>query len=229
MSSSMNDAVLIIPVYNEGTVIRKVVEEAKKVFPLVVCIDDGSTDNSIEQIERTGAILLKHPINMGQGAALQTGIEFARTLPGVNYFVTFDADGQHCIKDAASMVKKIKEEKVDIIFGSRFIGKTENMSRVKGVVLKLATWFSNITSGLRLTDTHNGLRVFNKHVACTMNITVPDMAHASEILEITSKNKYKYTEFPVTIRYTDYSKSKGQSLVNAINIGFDILLRKILR
>ena len=147
MSSSMNDAVLIIPVYNEGTVIRKVVEEAKKVFPLVVCIDDGSTDNSIEQIERTGAILLKHPINMGQGAALQTGIEFARTLPGVNYFVTFDADGQHCIKDAASMVKKIKEEKVDIIFGSRFIGKTENMSRVKGVVLKLATWFSNITSG----------------------------------------------------------------------------------
>lgn len=220
------NSAIIIPVYNEEPVIGTVLEYVLKQFKYVVCVNDGSKDNSSVEIEKTGAYLVEHPINMGQGAALQTGIEFARQLP-VSYFVTFDADGQHRIQDVQAMIKEIKTGEYDIILGSRFLGDSIGMKTSKRVVLKMAIQFSNITSGLKLTDTHNGLRVFNRKVADEMQITLPDMAHASEILEIISEKKYKYKEIPVTIEYTDYSRAKGQSIINAVNIGFDTLLRKI--
>lgn len=226
--SRMNDnTVFIIPVYNEARVIRSVLEGILEEHKNVVCVNDGSSDNSREEIEKTKAMIVNHPINMGQGAALQTGIEFARQLPWIKYFVTFDADGQHRLKDVKNMLIAINTKKVDIIFGSRFLGSANNMPFSKRLVLKLAIKFSNLTSGLSLTDTHNGLRVFNRRVAEEMQITMPDMTHASEILEIVAKNKYKYLEVPVTIDYTEYSKSKGQSLINAINIAFDTILRKV--
>lgn len=225
---TLNDkTAIIIPVYNEQTVIKTVVESVLKQFKYVICVNDGSSDNSATEIEKTKAYLVNHPINMGQGAALQTGIEFARQLP-VDYFVTFDADGQHKLEDVQSMLNTISSGKYDIILGSRFLGKTIGMTRSKKFILKLAVKFSNKTSGIKLTDTHNGLRTFNRKVAEEMQITLPDMSHASEILEIVVKKKYRYKEIPVTIEYTDYSRSKGQSIINAVNIGFDTILRKIV-
>lgn len=218
---------IVIPVYNEARVIRGVINRVLKQFATVVCVNDGSKDNSSYEIAKTKAYLLEHPINMGQGAALQTGIEFARQLPNIKYFVTFDADGQHQLSDVMAMLDEIKGDKYDIILGSRFLGSAIGMKASKHAVLKLAIWFSNTTSGLRLTDTHNGLRVFNRKVAEELQITMPDMAHASEILEIIAEKKYRYKEVPVTIEYTDYSQAKGQSVINAVNIGFDMLLRKI--
>lgn len=223
----MQNIAFIIPVYNEETVIADVVKHVLAVSPHVICVDDGSRDRSAEKILATNAMYLKHPINMGQGAALQTGIEFARSLKGVDYFVTFDADGQHRLEDVEAMLQAIKKVKVDMVLGSRFLGEAIDIPKLKKVVLKAAIMFSNTTSGVKLTDTHNGLRLFNRHVAETMQITLPDMAHASEILEIIKKNKYTYTEIPVTIEYTDYSKGKGQSVINAVNIAFDTILRKV--
>lgn len=229
MTKGLNqNTAIIIPVYNEGQVIAGVVKSVLKKFKYVVCVNDGSKDDSSAEISTTGAYLVEHPINMGQGAALQTGIEFARQLP-VDYFVTFDADGQHRLIDALSMIEELKRGEKDIILGSRFLGTTVGMQKSKEIILKLAINFSNYTSGIKLTDTHNGLRAFNRHVAETMQITMPDMAHASEILEIISKQNYRYKEVPVTIEYSDYSRAKGQTLINAINIGFDTLLRKITK
>lgn len=219
------EAAIIIPVYNEGKVINRILNSVLKSFKYVVCVNDGSIDNSAEEILKTSAYLVNHPINMGQGAALQTGIEFARQLP-VNYFVTFDADGQHRIEDVKNMLIEIRKGKQDIILGSRFLGSTVGIKKSKERMLKLATKFSNFISGMKLTDTHNGLRVFNRKVAEEIQITLPDMAHASEILDIIVKNGYRYKEVPVTIEYTDYSKVRGQSSINAINIVFDILLKK---
>jgi len=219
-------AALIIPVYNEGSVIRDVVKHAKKSFTNIVCVNDGSQDNTREEILRSGAYLVDHPINMGQGAALQTGIEFALTLD-VEYFVTFDADGQHRIEDVKTMLERISKGDVDIVLGSRFLGSAVGIKTSKKVLLKVATRFSNVLSGVKLTDTHNGLRVFNRHVAETMQITMPDMAHASEILDIIARQKYRYVEVPVVIEYTEYSRAKGQAMINAVNIGFDAVLRKI--
>ena len=224
----MNEEVaVIIPVYNEGKVIKSVIDKVLKEYKYVVCINDGSSDNSREEILKTKAYFVDHPINMGQGAALQTGVEFARSLP-VEYFVTYDADGQHRLEDVREMIRTIKRDKTDFVLGSRFLGKEAvNMPKMKRIILKMAIRFSNITSGVKLTDTHNGLRVFNRKVANSIQITLPDMAHASEILEIIYRNKYTYTEVPVVIEYTDYSRSKGQSIINAVNIAFDTLLRKV--
>lgn len=228
MKVKNNRVAVIIPVYNESEVINSVISSVLKDFKYVVCVNDGSKDDSSKEISKTKAYLVEHPINMGQGAALQTGVEFARQLP-VDYFVTFDADGQHRLEDVRSMLKVIETGKHDIILGSRFLGSTIGMKWSKRLILKLAIKFSNSTSGIKLTDTHNGLRVFNRRVAETMQITMPDMAHASEILEIMSKQKYRYTEVPVTIEYTDYSRAKGQTLINAVNIGFDTLLRRLTK
>lgn len=220
---------LIVPAYNEAGAISGVLTSLKNKFKYIVCVNDGSTDQTKDEIEKAGVYLVDHSINMGQGAALQTGIEFARNLP-VDYFVTFDADGQHKVEDVISMLTEIKKGDYDIILGSRFLGKTIGMSKSKEIALKLAVIFSNLTSGLKLTDTHNGLRVFNRVMAEGIQITLADMAHASEFLDIIKKGRYRYKEMPVTIEYSDYSKSKGfNPLINAINISFDALLRKVMK
>ena len=224
-----NRIAVIIPVYNESKVIHEVIEGVLKTYKNVICVDDGSVDNSVEEILNTDATLVKHPINLGQGAALQTGIEYALLDPEVEYFVTYDADGQHSLSDVKEMIKIIKKENYDIILGSRFLGKAENISWFKKNILKTAVLFSNKTSGIKLTDAHNGLRVFNRKVASTLKLTMPDFSHASEIIDRISQNKYTYKEVPVTIIYTDYSRSKGQSIMNAVNIGFDMLLKKLIK
>ncbi len=224
------DTALVIPVYNEATVIKGVIENALLTFDKIICVDDGSSDNSDAEISKTGAKLVQHAINLGQGASLQTGIDFAKQDPTTKYFVTFDADGQHRIEDVKEMVKYLRENpEVDIVLGSRFLGKTENMTKAKEILLKSAIAFSNKTSGVKLTDAHNGLRVFNRKVAQELRISMNDMAHASEIIHQIHEKKFSYTEYPVTIIYTDYSKAKGQSLMNSINIVFDLLIRKIAK
>ncbi len=216
---------VIIPVYNEAKVIRGVTDNVLKHFKHVICVNDGSRDTSAQEVNKTKAYLVNHPINMGQGAALQTGLEYAKTFKDVEYFVTFDADGQHRIDDVQNMLKIIKKEKVNMVLGSRFLGKTENIKPLKKAILRLATKFSNATSGVKLTDTHNGLRVFDRHAAEQLQITMPDMAHASEILSQIKKHQLTYVEAPVTIAYTEYSMAKGQSIFNAVNIVFDLMLK----
>ena len=225
----MRDVAFVVPVYNEASVIGGVIAEIQQITPHVVCVNDGSSDRSAAEIVEAGAYLVDHPINMGQGAALQTGIEFARVLPGVRRFVTFDADGQHLVSDALQMLELLETEDIDIVLGSRFLGSSVGASMSKRMLLKAAVRFSNLTSGVPLTDAHNGLRAFNRHVADTLEITAPDMTHASEIIELIARNGYRYREFPVTIDYTDYSVGKGQPAVNAINIAIDTLLRRVSR
>lgn len=209
--------------------IRKVVEEVFGQYPLVICINDGSTDNSSEEISKTPAILLEHAINLGQGAALQTGIDYALELQDVLYFVTFDADGQHSIKDIKTLITTLKESQVDVVLGSRFLGNTINMPPMKKVLLKAAILFTNFFSGVKLTDTHNGLRAFTRKFAKQLNITMPRMSHASEIIDKIGRGKWRYKEVPVTISYSEYSRAKGQSILNSVNITFDMLLSRILK
>ena len=225
-----SDVAVVIPVHNEEQVVEQVVRAVRAEYENVVCVNDGSTDGSAAAVARTGAFLINHPINMGQGAALQTGIEFVRTLLGIRYVVTFDADGQHRLVDVARMLAEIEASGVDVVLGSRFLDEQPSaMPTAKRWVLKLAIAFSNLVSGLRLTDTHNGLRVFTRRVADALQITMPDMAHASEIVDIIATHHYSYREVPVQIAYTEYSLAKGQSITNAVNIAFDTLLRKVSR
>lgn len=224
----MNDVCFIIPVYNEAAVIAKVIEQLTTDFNWVICINDGSTDNSAGEIRKTRALLINHPTNLGQGAALQTGIDFALQNPAIKYFVTFDADGQHQLDDARSMLDYLKHNPVDIVLGSRFKGHAVKLGKVRRLILKLAVYYSNQTTGMKLTDAHNGLRVFNRRVAESLHISQPGMAHASEIIAKISRHGYRYAELPNTITYSAYTKRKGQPLINAINILYDLISQKVL-
>lgn len=225
-----SDVAVVIPVFNEEPVVASVVTGVRRRYQHVVCVNDASTDGSAAAIAGTGAYLLNHPVNMGQGAALQTGIEFTRLIPGLRWVVTFDADGQHQLDDVAHLLQVAEETGVDVVMGSRFLGaEPVAMPTVKRAVLRAAITFSNAMTGLRLTDTHNGLRVLSRRLANELQITMPDMAHASEIIEIVATKGYTYQEAPVTIAYSDYSRSKGQPVINAVNIAFDTLLRKASR
>jgi glycosyltransferase involved in cell wall biosynthesis len=219
------DVWLIIPVYNEAAVIGSVVRDALGTFPNVVCVDDGSKDGSAEQIRAAGAHLVRHPINLGQGGALQTGVEYARAQPGAEYFVTFDADGQHQVADVVRMIARLRTEPIDIVVGTRFHGDTSHIPLTKRLVLRTVVAMSPRLRRLKLTDAHNGLRAFNRTVAERMDIRLSGMGHASEIVEMIDTFKWRVAEEPVTIVYTEYSMAKGQSLINGVNILFDTALK----
>lgn len=206
--------------------IRKVVEEVLEHYPVVICVNDGSTDNSASEIIKTGALLIEHPMNIGQGAALQTGLEMALRIPGIQYFATFDADGQHDINDVKHMLETLKHQNLDIVLGSRFLGKAQDINPTKKLLLRLAIKFTNIFSDVKLTDTHNGLRVFNRNFAQQLDITMTGMAHASEIIDKVGRDNWHYQEVPVTVHYTDYSRNKGQSALNSVNILIELLLNR---
>ena len=225
-----SDTWLVIPCFNEGQVIFDVIANARQTFPNIVAVNDGSRDNSAEAIHAAGAHLVNHPVNLGQGAAIQTGVEYARAQPGAQYFVTFDADGQHQVKDVVAMVNRLRTEPVDIIVGTRFAGQDNSqVPWIKRVVLKTVVMLSPRTKRLGLSDAHNGLRTFNRKVAEEMDIRMNGMSHASEIVAMIDNHGWRVAEQPVDILYTEYSMSKGQSLINGVNILADGLMARRLK
>lgn len=220
----VDDAWLVIPLYNEGPVIGQVVAQARHIFPNVVCVDDGSTDDSANQAARAGAYVVEHPINLGQGAALQTGIDYVLRYTDAGYIVTFDADGQHLPEDAAAMVAKAKEEDLAIVYGSRFLEGKADTGAAKRLVLRTAALVTRWKTGLRITDAHNGLRLLRRDAANSLHLRHDRMAHASEIVSQMAKTEHAWAEMPVQIRYTEYSRAKGQSLLNSVNILVELVL-----
>lgn len=216
---------VVVPLYNEASVIGKVVEDLLVHFQNVVCVDDGSSDDSAAVAAQAGAHLVQHPVNLGQGAALQTGIEFALGHADCDYIVTFDADGQHRIDDALGMLEKARSEDLAIVFGSRFLDDRTNPGWVKRVVLKTAVWVTNMTTSLKLTDAHNGLRVIRRDAAQQIDLKQDRMAHATEIVLQLGHTGLPWAEYPVELLYTDYSKAKGQSVLNSVNILVDLVVR----
>jgi glycosyltransferase involved in cell wall biosynthesis len=213
---------LVIPLYNEVTVIGEVVRHARKTFPHIVCVDDGSVDGSATAALEAGAVVVRHPFNLGQGAALQTGIDFALAQPGTEFVVTFDADGQHRVEDALAMVRRLDTEELDVVLGSRFLDGRTKVGWPKRLVLRLAVVFERLGTHLELTDAHNGLRAFTSGGARAISITQNRMAHASEIVAEIARKRLRYAEQPVQVLYTDYSRAKGQSVWNSINIIIDL-------
>lgn len=216
---------VVIPLYNEASVIAGVVQGLLPHFPNVVCVDDGSTDGSAQIARRAGARLVEHPINLGQGAALQTGIEYALSHADCDYIVTFDADGQHRIEDAAGMVALARKNDRAVVFGSRFLDDRTKPGWLKRVILKTAVWVTNLTTSVKLTDAHNGLRVIRRDAASRIQLKQDRMAHATEIVLQLGDTGLPWEEYPVELLYTDYSKSKGQSVLNSVNILVDLVIR----
>jgi polyprenyl-phospho-N-acetylgalactosaminyl synthase len=216
---------IVVPAFNEAGVIGEVIADLRSVFANVVCVDDGSDDDTGEVALRAGAHLVRHPVNLGQGAAIQTGVEYARRQQGAQVFATFDADGQHRVKDLVTMIDRLSAGDVDVVIGTRFGPGVTRPPLLKRVVLQTAAWLSPRGRRLGLTDSNNGLRVFNKTVADGLDITMSGMSHATEFIMLIDENRWRVAEEPVEVLYTEYSRSKGQPLLNGVNIIFDGFLR----
>lgn len=216
---------IVIPMYNEATVVGSVIADLLPVFPHVVCVDDGSSDGSQDVARAAGAVVVQHPINLGQGAALQTGIEYALQDPEMDAVVTFDADGQHRVPDAFDMVQRIRSGEAEVVLGSRFLDDRTKLTPLKRLVLRTAALQIRMATGMALSDAHNGLRVMDRRVASSIHLTQNRMAHASELVYQLARLEVRYKEHPVEIIYTEYSKAKGQSLLNSVNILAELLFK----
>jgi polyprenyl-phospho-N-acetylgalactosaminyl synthase len=213
---------VVIAAFNEGAVIRDVVGEVVDAGWSVVVVDDGSRDDTPAKAREAGAIVVRHSVNLGQGAALQTGVEYAKRR-GARSIVTFDADGQHVATDIPAMVAALAG--ADIALGSRFLGKVEGASKRRMALLRTAVVMSNTMSGMKLTDAHCGFRAFRAEIAPRLRITQDRMAHASELLRKINAPGLRVVEVPVTVRYTEHSMRKGQGGIQAIRILFDYFFR----
>lgn len=216
----------IIPAYNEGEKIGEVVSGLKNKanLPLdILVVNDGSKDETASRALETGAMVISHAINRGQGAALKTGIDFA-IKKNYQTVIFFDADGQMDPVEAYNLNLKLNEG-YDVVLGSRNIGRVIDMPLSTKIVKRLALIFTRLTSGLNLTDTHNGFQAWRISALSQIKLDQDRMAHASQILNEISRLKLKYCEVPVTIKYTDYSKRKGQRLWNSFNILWDLLIK----
>lgn len=219
---------IVIPAFNEGPVIRNTIASVGAWLPNIVVVDDGSSDGTAEQAERAAAHVVRHPINLGQGAALETGVRYALE-EGADYVVTFDADGQHVPADIDVLVRIARDSNADVVLGSRFKGQTLNMPRSRRWLLRLATAYTRFTTGLELTDAHNGLRLFTRRAAERLRIRHNRMAHASEMVEWLASSGLRITEAPVRIIYTDYSLSKGQGLLSSFDVLWDLWSSRLYR
>jgi len=224
----MEEAFVVIPAYNEEASIERVVPEVRAVYPNVVVVDDGSGDDTFAAASRVARYTLRHPVNRGQGAALQTGITYALKR-GARYVVTFDADGQHRVEDIAALLEPIRRGECEIALGSRFLGQTVDMPPARRRVLKLAVLFTRVVNRVNLTDAHNGLRAFSRYAASKIDITLDRMAHASELIDLVRDSGLAYREIPVQIRYTDYSMAKGQDSRGAFRIVLHYLLGRVFQ
>jgi polyprenyl-phospho-N-acetylgalactosaminyl synthase len=221
---------IIVPAYNEKAAINKVLEDLSALGCFIVVVDDGSLEDIKAEVEKfKDVIYLRHKVNLGQGAALQTGIDFAMKQ-GAGYIVSFDADGQHSAGDIPAILSPVFNGEADIVLASRFLVEGHhNAPLLKKIVLKMGRWVNYFFTGLYLSDAHNGLRAMNRLAAITIRISENRMAHATEIIAQIRKHKLRYKEVAAKVIYTDYSRQKGQSSLNSLKIFFDLVLQKLFR
>lgn len=240
---------VVIPAFNEGRVIQDVLNEVILLGSPVVVVDDGSSDDTYRLAAELPVHLLRHPVNLGQGAALATGLQYALS-EGAQIIVTFDADGQHLAEDIPYLVAPVAAGQVEVALGSRFLssdfsdrpqpaiaaadaergagnaqdsGNPYTVSVARRILLKSAVIFTGMTEKIWLSDAHNGFRAFSANAARQIKLTQNRMAHATEIVSEIARLKLSYIEVPVRIRYTQYSRLKGQRASDAVNIIIELL------
>jgi polyprenyl-phospho-N-acetylgalactosaminyl synthase len=219
--------VVIVPAYNEGPVVKTTVERLLAAGYRVVVVDDGSKDETAD-IRRLPVVYLRHAVNMGQGAALQTGMTYA-LRSGVDIAVHFDADGQHDCGQIEDLIAPIKSGAADVVFGSRFRRK-EDAAQVpwkKRMVLRGGILVSWLMTGMLLSDTHNGFRALSRLALERVELHENGFAHATEILQRVREAGLRYVEVPITITYSAYSQQKGQKLSNSLSILFDLIMARL--
>lgn len=220
---------IVVPAFNEAARLGRTLRDLAGRWPSVVVVDDGSVDGTSSAALEHAVWLLRHPVNGGQGLALTTGIAFA-LQSGARAIVTFDADGQHDAADIDGLLEPLRAGAADVVLGSRFLGRDpQGMPPSRRLLLRLAVRFTRATTGLQITDAHNGLRAMSRAAAQRLRLVSSRMAHASEFLDQLRVHRLRYVEVPVTIRYTAETLAKGQGSLAAVRIASELALERLIR
>ncbi|MBI2010410.1 MAG: glycosyltransferase family 2 protein [Candidatus Chisholmbacteria bacterium] len=220
---------VIIPAFNEAPMIRRTLKNLKevtqKLMPCdILVVDDGSGDKTGTIARNAGVLVLRHKLNRGLGGALGTGLEFAKRQ-NYDVAVTFDADGQHHPNDIVKATEPIERGEADIVIGTRTKSSHGNMPVDRRLIIRGSNVITWLLFGVWTSDSQSGFRAFSKKAIQHVELKTDRMEVASEIFAEAKKHKLKVTEVPITVIYTDYSRSKGQGNLNAINIFYKLLLR----
>lgn len=219
---------IVIAAWNEALRLPQVLQDLRALPYEIVVVDDGSHDATSALAADADVWVLRHQINRGQGAALRTGIDFA-LMQGAQEIVTFDADGQHAAGDLSRLLAPLRLGEADLVTGSRFLGEAPGMPLFRRILLKMAVVFTRLTTGLRLTDAHNGLRAMTADAARQLDFSEDGMAHASQILSIAARKSLRLVEVPCTISYTLATTEKGQSNRAAFGILGRLVISRLMR
>jgi len=230
--STANKVCVVIPAYNEGSIIKDVVKNIKSsldktsIIYEIVVVNDGSKDDTTAQAKLGGAKVIDHILNSGAGGATATGLSYANQN-GFDFAVTMDADGQHLAKDVVNGIKNAQKTNVDLLIGSRLID-TKGMSKVKILGNKGLSVVTRILFGVNVTDSQSGLRIFSKKALAELRWKTSGYEFCSEMLWRAKQLNFNISEYPIKAVYTEYSKTKGQNNWNAINIVKSLVKRRIV-
>ncbi|OGC82118.1 MAG: hypothetical protein A2V81_03140 [Candidatus Abawacabacteria bacterium RBG_16_42_10] len=219
--------VAVIPAYNEANHIADIVQAVLPHVEEVVVIDDGSSDNTSERALAAGATVLTHVINCGAGAATQTGLSYALDN-GADYVVTFDGDGQHDPKDIPGMLEFIQKEQKDVVLGSRFLKKND-IPKLRLWANKIANTITFFLSGIAISDSQSGFKVFSRHALPRINITANGFEFCTEIIRTIANENLSYTEYPISVYYSEESMAKGQNFSTGVVTVFKLIVRSLMR
>lgn len=222
---------IVIPAYNEGKIIRDVIEEIKEKNLNIIIVDDGSTDDTLEiaekSLENYNGYIYKHSLNRGVGAALKTGIE-AALAKDADLIVTFDADGQHDPGDIDSLIQPVVSGEADIVNGTRNFGDMPPVKKISNQIMNILTL---IFYEIRLKDSQSGFKALSRYAAEVIDIQNRGFGSISEIDGEIKKHNLRLKEVPIKTIYTDYTSKKGTNLVVGLKILFKLiinLVRKVL-
>jgi glycosyltransferase involved in cell wall biosynthesis len=218
---------VVIPAYNEATRISGVIRDALSHTPLVIVVDDGSTDGTGDAARAAGALVVRHPENSGAGAATMTGIEAAR-LKGATVIITLDADGQHDPADIPLLLKPIEEGKADIVFANRF-GQRNHIPFIRRVFNGIGNLVTFVATGRWVSDSQCGFKIFGPKAVKEIHLRMRGFEFCTEIVRETVHHKWRVAEIPTKVLYSEYTMAKGQSFANGVKTALKILLRSFLR
>lgn len=220
---------LILPAYNEASVIEDVIREIQSSIDVhIVVVDDGSIDDTSQLVKSLGVPVLRHPINRGAGAACQTGIKLARKYKW-SYLALMDADGQHVPEDLLKLKAAMDEENADLVIGNRFMRSSEGIPKIRRFYNKLANILTVAFTTGKYSDTQSGFRLLNRRAIETINLTQDDFSFCSEMIVLAEEYELKIIETPIQVRYTEYSGSKGQNLQVGVITAFNFLWKLIFK
>jgi len=207
-----------LPAYNEEKNIAKIIVQLKKVADQIIVCDDGSTDSTSIIAESLGAIIIKHPKNLGYGSAIRSIFLKSREINS-EVLVTIDSDGQHKIEDIEKVVKPVVDGRADISIGSRFLDKHDNAPKYRKLGINIITKVTNSSLSEKITDAQSGFRAYNNKVLHALTPSDSGMGISTEILIKSSNLGFKIAEVPTEIQYEGDTSSQ-----NPVSHGTGVLL-----